>query len=300
MFDFLNLPSELRHEIYKLVLIKNSGTGPIMDSRNTIVLKDPPAWLWYRNIGGLALLRTCRQINQEARVVLYSNSHFYVDKGAGYFRMNFLPMIGGNAAFVKDLHFDVPGSWVGELCDVYGVRPRGGGGLVNGSSSASNGSLKALLHRRMNVQPEVQGTEIGLLLDCLVRKMPALRNLTFRVDAMLFSVNPGRIMSLLDPKDTDSAKLDEVLFDPNQFCMLWLAATCIDRHLRLEFASGTEIRQTTEFWGGVRDSGERVSITLDLVAQRDVEGRAMLEVEGWKRPVKVSNMSAEKTPLSGD
>lgn len=301
MFDFLNLPSELRHEIYKLVLIKNSGNGPMMDSRNTIVLKDPPAWLWYRNIGGLPLLRTCRKINQEARVVLYSNSHFYVQRGAGYFTMNFLPMIGGNAAFVRDLHFDVPGSWVGKLCDVYGVRPRGGGGLVNGSSSASNGEMKALLPRRMNVQPDVQGTEIGLLLECLVRKLPALRKLTFRLDVMLFSVNPGEtMMLLLDPKDTDSAKLDGVLFDPNQFRMLWLAATCIDRHPRLEFASWTEISQTTEFWGGARDSGERVRITLDLVAKRDVEGRATLGVEGWKRPVKVSNMGAGKTPLSGD
>lgn len=228
--------------------------------------------------------------------MLYSNSHFYVAKGARYFGMNFLPTIGGNAAFVRDLHFDVPGSWIGELCDVYGVRPGGGGGLVQGSSSVRTAAMKALLPRCMNAQPDAQSTEIGLLLECLVRKMPGLRKLTFRLDAMLFSVNAGEIMmSLWDRTDSDWAELDGVLFDPNQFCMLWLAATCIDRHPSLEFASWTEVWQTTESWGGVRDSSERVRITLDLVATRDVEGRTTVGGKGWKRPVQVSHMGAGTT-----
>lgn len=111
MSTFLSLPPELRHEIYKLVLVKNSGTGPIIDAREAIALKEG-SWLWYRNIGGWGLLRGSRLV-YEARGVLYQEARFEVQgKGAaGWLRREWVPSIGGNVKWVRSLSIELPGRW---------------------------------------------------------------------------------------------------------------------------------------------------------------------------------------------
>lgn len=96
--------------------------------------------------------------------------------------------------------------------------------------------------------------------------MPALRKLTFRLDVMLFSVNRWIGMILPgDPEDGSWAKVDGELFDRHQRFMPWLAATCVDGHPRLKYASWMEGLQMVGFWGEVKgDCVERVRLTVEL------------------------------------
>ena len=282
MTNFLELPSEIRQKIYRLVLVKNSGIGPIMDSSNTIVLKDPPKWLWYRNIGGINLLRTCRQIEDEASRVLYSSGRFFVNKGTTYFGQNFLPMIGLNARFIRYLHFGVSDAWVAEVVHAHFLRK----GLVYVPDDDMEDGCEVLTH----LKPVFHVTELGLLLGCLRQKMPGLRKLSFQVQVMMMSSCIAR-----DQHWSKTVGLPLPLgFE--EVCMLWLAANCIDTHEKLRFASWTESAKTVQFWGGVRDSGEQITITVNLVKERDADEQAALALKCWKRPVKVSSLRSGNTP----
>jgi hypothetical protein len=287
MPTFLDLPIEIRQTIYNLVLVKNSGTGPIMDSSNTIVLKDPPKWLWYRNIGGINLLGTCHQVKDEASRVLYSSAHFFVNKGTKYFSQNFIPMIGLNARFIRYLHFGVSEDWVMKVCHAHLLCS----GLVC-VMDADSEDCCAVLPRSSGsvvvVQPFFHETELGMLLGCLTQKMPGLRKLSFQVQMMISSC------IACDQHWSNAGGLP-LRFE--EFCMLWLAAHCIDRHEKLRFASWTESSKTVEFWGGVRDWGEQITITVDLVRERDADEKAAVAVKSWRRPVKVSGLRPGNTPL---
>ena len=287
MTNFLELPSEIRQKIYRLVLVKNSGIGPIMDSSNTIVLKDPPKWLWYRNIGGINLLRTCHQVQNEASRVLYSSARFFVNKGTKYFSQNFIPMIGLNARFIRYLHFGVSDDWVAQVFHEHFRRS----GLVCDLDAGSEDCCAVLLRSSgfMVAQPVFHETELEMLLGSLTQKMPGLRKLSFQVQMM--------ISSSCIAHDQHWSEAGGLLLRSEEFCMLWLAARCIDGHEKLRFASWTESAKTVEFWGGVRDWGEQVTITVDLMRERDAGENAAVARRSWCRPVKVSGLGPSNTPF---
>ena len=68
-FRFLDLPPELRIQVYKLTLPKKVRVKPLA----------PYAWKVNKYMDVLALLRTCHQIRTEARPLLFSNSAFHID-----------------------------------------------------------------------------------------------------------------------------------------------------------------------------------------------------------------------------
>ena len=69
-FPFLSLPSELRNNIYRLLL--TSSSPEIASSPNILLTRTSNALL---NIHP-ALLLTCRQINAEATSILYAENRF--------------------------------------------------------------------------------------------------------------------------------------------------------------------------------------------------------------------------------
>ena len=69
IFRFLDLPPELRIQIYSLTLPKRVRVRPV----------GPYAWIMNVYRDALALLRTCHQIRNEARPLLFSNSKFCID-----------------------------------------------------------------------------------------------------------------------------------------------------------------------------------------------------------------------------
>ena len=69
VFPFLNLPTELRIQVYNLALPKRVRVRPV----------GPYAWIINVYRDALALLRTCHQIRNEARPLLFSNSNFRID-----------------------------------------------------------------------------------------------------------------------------------------------------------------------------------------------------------------------------
>lgn len=82
------------------------------------------------------------------------------------------------------------------------------------------------------VQPDTSTTEIGNFRDCLTSQMPRLRHLTLRLEVTLFR-------GVLYPTGSELRELDR-----NEVFMLWLSATCVERHSRLKFASWTERART--------------------------------------------------------
>ena len=69
VFPFLNLPTELRIQVYNLALPKKVRVRPVA----------PFAWSVNPYKDALALLRTSHQIRNEARPLLFSNSNFRID-----------------------------------------------------------------------------------------------------------------------------------------------------------------------------------------------------------------------------
>lgn len=116
-FPLLALPAELRQQIFALLLTKKSGSGPIMDTRNSLLLKEGP-YQRYRNIGGLGLLRVSKSVSEEAGRVLYEGERFVVNRGkeeeggGSWFTREWVPGIGSHARFIRKLDVRIPEKWV--------------------------------------------------------------------------------------------------------------------------------------------------------------------------------------------
>ncbi|KAE9379133.1 hypothetical protein N431DRAFT_434142 [Stipitochalara longipes BDJ] len=74
LFNFMELPPEIRMEIYNILLVSprtidiGSDGPPGLCTTNTSILSHPP----------IAILRTCKQINEEATPILYGKNSFTI------------------------------------------------------------------------------------------------------------------------------------------------------------------------------------------------------------------------------
>lgn len=85
---FLNLPIELRMEIYDLLLVFRTRNGELSleslakNYKQAVPLNPDLAWIWYQQSIFPAILRTCKQIHNETLPILYGNNIFDLDGSA--------------------------------------------------------------------------------------------------------------------------------------------------------------------------------------------------------------------------
>lgn len=259
MFAFLALPLDVRAIIYRHLLTKNSGSGPIIDRSNAIVLQSPRTHLRYRNIGGLAMLRVCRSIHAEAVSVLYSAAEFVVVEDVELKR-DFVDCIGANAMRVRWLCLRVPWKWVEEVGRRCDVRIEGTGGA---------GNVFATPGRQLKPTSKLGNAKVGALLAVLMDQMTGLRRLTFRLEFLRFA-----------------GQGCESRWEDARLLMLWVTASLVEQHPGLEWALWSESCDVGNSW---TDDGteQRIILTVGMGGGKN-GGTGLWKEEKWVRPVKVS------------
>lgn len=104
VFPFLDLPTELRLTIYTLTLPQKVRVRPLSLSVWEIDKE--------KEKDQLALLRTCHQIRNEARPLLFSNSFFRIDLYDDVYTQHFLTWIdgAGDGLVCRMKHFGISAS----------------------------------------------------------------------------------------------------------------------------------------------------------------------------------------------
>ncbi|KAI1149434.1 hypothetical protein F4825DRAFT_430440 [Nemania diffusa] len=96
--SFASLPSELRNEIYELILLHEEPLHPLI------------AFDCFRPRKGLTpgLLRVSKAVHREASSLFYGNNHFNLSYGLPRQAIFFLKRIGSNAAYIRHLAITFP------------------------------------------------------------------------------------------------------------------------------------------------------------------------------------------------
>lgn len=102
--SFLVLPAEIRNVVYHDVLVSRLDGERTGRARHVMIHLIPKS---QRTQMGAGLLRTCRQIHEEANSILYSENTFQVRESEDMLR--FIDAIGpSNFAYIKSVHIWVP------------------------------------------------------------------------------------------------------------------------------------------------------------------------------------------------